>query len=130
MVALKRAAVVDADNPVAGDLFINQTGQLVLVDGPDAVAQHLRGRLRIFLGEWFLDERVGFPYFRDVFIKNPNHASILSSLRRTITGTPGISSVDELTMAVDASRRAVVSFRARLSDGGELAFGDFILGEF
>ena len=130
MVALKRAIVADADNPTAGDLFIDSTGQLVLVDGSDAVAQHLRGRLRIFLGEWFLDERIGFPYFRDVFIKNPNHASILSSLRRTITGTPGISGVDELTLSVNAARQAVVSFRAQLADGGDLDFGDFILGDF
>jgi hypothetical protein len=136
MSTLRRAHEIDADNPVEGDLYISTTGQLVLVgkDGVDRdleVRQHVRSRLRFFLGEWFLDERQGFPYFRDVFIKNPNRQSIVSSLRRTIRQTPGVAEVDELTLQVDEGRRASVSFRAILEDSAiPLVFEDFILGEF
>jgi hypothetical protein len=133
---LRRALEIDADNPVEGDLFIDPRGQLVLVgDVAETrdleVRQHVRGRLRLFLGEWFLDQRQGFPYFRDVFIKNPNRQSIISSLRRTIRQTPGVAQVDELTLRVDPDRQARVDFRALLEDSAiPLDFEDFILGEF
>lgn len=132
MSTLRRALVVDADNPVAGDLYIDPTGQLVLTTGSDAVRQHVRSRLRFFLGEWFLDARQGFPYYRDVFRKNPNRQAVISALRRTVRETPGIAEVDELTLEIDAGRNARVSFRAILEDPAEdpLVFEDFILAEF
>lgn len=131
MTTLRRALETDGDNPVAGDIYISVTGQFELLTGGDEVRQHVRDRLRFFLGEWFLDARQGFPYFRDVFIKSPNRQSIISSLRRTIRLTPGVATVDELTLDVSADRVATVSFRAILDDSGApLVFSDFILGEF
>lgn len=136
MTTLRRAMAIDADNPVEGDLYISTTGQLVFTRGEPQtrdleVRQHVRGRLRMFLAEWFLDARRGFPYFRDVFIKGPNHPSILASMRRTIRETPGVDHVDRLTLAVDSDRRARIDFRAILSDSGAvLLFEDFIIGEF
>jgi len=129
---LARTVDVDADNPVEGDLYINPRGQLGFIEGTQAVRQHVRSRLRFFLGEWFLDERQGFPYFRDVLVKNPNRQSIISSLRRTIRETPGVAQVDELVLTVDADRSARVSFRAILEEEGAdpLDFEDFILTEF
>ena len=121
---------VDADNPVEGDLRLT-ANQITFVEGVDAIAQHLRNRLRFFLGEWFLDQRQGFPYFRDVFIKNPNRPAILSLLRRTIRETPGIVSVDELTLSISPARVATVDFKAALDGTDEpLVFTDFVIGDF
>lgn len=132
MSTLARAEIVDADNPVAGDLFISQNGTFVFVSGPRAIRQHVRSRLRFFLGDWFLDERQGFPWFRDVLRKNPDRQSIVSALRRTIRQTPGIAQVDELVLEVDESRNATVSFRAILDDptADPIDFEDFVLTEF
>lgn len=131
MSTLGRALETDADNPVEGDLFLSSTGQFVLYVDAQAVRQNVRDRLRLFLGEWFLDARLGFPYFRDVFIKNPNQQSIISSLRRTIRGTAGVSQVDDLVLTLASSRKATVDFSARLDDFTEpLVFEAFILGEF
>lgn len=132
MSTLRRALVVDADNPVEGDLYISTRGQFVLATGGDAVRQHVRSRLRFFLGDWFLDERQGFPYYRDVFRKNPNRQAVISALRRTVRETPGIAEVDELTLSIEADRSARVDFRAILDDPAEdpLVFEDFILTEF
>jgi len=136
MTTLRRVMTIDDDNPVEGDLWLSPTGQSELIgdaaaNRPLEVQQAIRGRLRFFLGEWFLDARQGFPYFRDVFIKSPNHASIVSSLRRTIVTTAGVSFVDRLTLSVGADRTANVSFRAFIADVSEpLVFEDFILGAF
>lgn len=89
-----------------------------LVTGADAVAQKIGVRLRLFRGEWFLDERVGVPYYEQVLVKNPNLVAIRSLFRRAIATTPGVEEVTSLDLTVDtAQRRAEVSFRARANDG-------------
>lgn len=123
---------VDSENPNLGDLRLD-AGQLSLTDPGSAIAvrQHLQNRLRFFLGEWFLDARQGLPYFRDVFVKNPNSQTIRSVFRRTILETPGISAVENLELTIASDRTASISFDARLDQGGDpLVFSDFILGEF
>lgn len=127
---LELAQAVDAENPDAGDLRLTN-GQLTLTAGNDAVKQHLINRLRIFLGEWFLDRRVGIPYFKSVLVKNPDRPAVRSIFRRTIRETPGITAVDELLLSIGSDRSARLDFRAPLDQSGEeLVFREFILGEF
>jgi len=76
-----------------GELDLS-SGDLQFVTGADAVAQHLRIRLRFFLGEWFLDTRVGIPYFSVFFIKQPNLAAIEAIYRRAIQTVPGVDSLE------------------------------------
>ncbi len=45
----------------AGDLSI-AGGDLQLIDGVDAVMQHVRIRFRTIQGEWFADVNAGFPH--------------------------------------------------------------------
>lgn len=118
---------IDAENPIEGDLQLTD-GQLTLVTGDDAIDQHLRNRLRFFLGEWFLDTRQGLPYFQSVFVKNPNRPAVRSAFRRTIRETPGIVAVTKLQINIAADRSASIDFVATLDRSGEpLVFRDFIL---
>lgn len=118
---------IDAENPIEGDLRLTD-GQLTLVEGDDAIDQHLRNRLRFFLGEWFLDTRQGLPYFQSVFVKNPNRPAVRSAFRRTIRETPGIVAVTELQLTINADRSTQVDFVATLDrSGAQLVFRNFIL---
>lgn len=128
---LELAAVTDAENPIAGDLKLTN-GQLSLVDGTEAIAQHLRNRLRFFLGEWFLDQRQGLPFFREIFVKNPDRQVIRTIFRRTIRETPGIATMARFELTIDTTRSARLTFVALLDEPGAdpLEFSDFILGEF
>lgn len=127
MADLALVVTTDADNPVEGDLML-VNGDFVLVRGLDAIEQHLRVRLRFFLGEWFLDEREGVPFFRDIFVKNPNVSLITAELRRVVTSTPGVSSCEQLTVDIDAgARRATVTIRATTDTGESLVFDAFDL---
>lgn len=102
-----------------------ENGEIVLVTSDEAIEQHLRIRLRQFLGEWFLDTREGVPYFRDVFVKNPNPAVLKSIFRQTIENTPGVSSVDEVKIDLNrATRSAALTFRATLDTGATLDFSE------
>lgn len=100
------------------DLAIGANGDLSLVTGRDAIAQHLSVRLRTFRGEWRLDERVGLPYFQSILVKAPNMAVVRSIYRRAILSTPGVTSLEGLTVSLDYLTRTLsVSFRAQTTDG-------------
>lgn len=102
--------------------------RLNLVTGDDAVAQQVLIRLKLFLGEWFLDERVGIPYFRDILVRNPNLDLIRSIYKKTLLDTPGVASVESVTLDIDtASRTLTLSFSATLDSGGTLTYDPFIL---
>ncbi len=122
-------AVVDADNPVEGDINLT-AGQITLVEDNAAIRQHLTNRLRFFLGEWFLDVRQGIPFFEKILIKGVNPSVVRSIFRRVIRTTPGVSEVERLTLSIAPDREASVSFRALLDDSDEpLVFEDLVIGD-
>lgn len=90
--------------------------------GAEAIEQRLRNRLRFFLAEWFLDARLGVPYFRDVLVKNPDLDLVRSIIRRVILGTPGVASLRKFDVELDrlARRLDVTDFEAILDDGSPL----------
>lgn len=106
------------DLKLQGDDLAIEKGDLVLVDGREAISQHLRLRLSMFKGEWFLDQRVGIPYFQSILVKNPNLAVVRGIYSKAITTTPGVTAVDKLEVILDHdTRRLRVSFTAQTSDG-------------
>jgi len=119
------------------DLALNEEGDLLLTDnslavveGDDAIVQHLAIRLQFFLGEWFLDTRLGVPYFNQVLIKNPNLVVVRGLFRQVILTTPGVDTIEEFELDFDqAARKLTVTFTVRKStDGGLLDFSrEFII---
>jgi hypothetical protein len=121
-VADLQLSTVDDDLDLTGE-------QLSIVDGDDAIIQHLLIRLRFFTGEWFLDTRVGLPYYDSILVKNPDLVFIRSLFRKAIIKTPGIAGIDSLTTAYDGTtRKLTVSFSAVKDDGEVLDFSkEFII---
>lgn len=114
----------------SGDLeLIN--GNVSLTEGVEVVVQNLRIRLKTFLGEWFLDQRVGLPYFQNILVKNPNLPVIQTILRKAILETEGMDSVTEFNFNFDtATRQLSVSFQGKTKDLDTFIFEfqEFILG--
>jgi hypothetical protein len=110
------------DNPIAHDLFLDETGQLVLfaADDVDAIAQQLRIRFKFFKGEWFLDRRQGIPYFDKVLIKNPSTSILEAIFRRTILDTPGVESLESFRMTLDRPTRILTMDFVAATDTGEV----------
>ncbi len=109
-----------------GDWDLSARGLTLTRDLPTYTAQKLRGRLQFFRGEWFLDQRIGFPWNQSVFsIKNPDLRSIRQLLRRTILSVPSVENVDRAEASLDAASRVLsLSFAARLNDGSTLLAGE------
>lgn len=129
-----------SSNPSAGstisDLALDLlTGDLEfpprLIYGAEAIAQRIRVRFKWFFEEWFLDQRQGIPYYRDILIKNPDPVLISFIFRRALLTTPGVVSVSKFNASLNKStRHLTVNFEATLSDNGILTADaePFILG--
>lgn len=105
---------------------------LSLLTGYDAIAQHLQIRLRTFLGEWFLDQRIGMPYFEEFLVKNPNKLVLDSRIRECVLETPGIIAVGAIDYELTgATRSLAVSFTATLQSGDDFSFtfSELIIGD-
>lgn len=100
-----------------GDLDL-KNGSPYFIDGPAYIRQKLSARFRFFLGEWFLNQLEGVPYYRDVFVANPNTDVIASLFKRVILTCPGVLSIASYKMNFDPVARSMTfSFQA-VVDGG------------
>lgn len=109
---------------VTGDLRLD-AGSLVVVDGADALAQRIRCRVRLWLGEWFADTSIGVPWQQILGTKNAQSFAE-ATLRRVVATCPGVSHVDAFSFAFDGPRRAAaVGFRVTATDGTVVEDGGF-----
>lgn len=107
----------DRNSAYYNDLVI-EDGDLVLTSGEEAVEQRVRQYLSTFLGEWFLDTRVGVPWFQQIMIKNFDPVVVDSILKTTILNVPGIEELSYFDIDIDSSTREMtLSFKARCDDG-------------
>lgn len=118
-------------NPIKGDLYLDDTGDVLFDEGADAIVQHLRARFRTWRGEVFTDLRIGFPWREDVLKKGVDLVKIRALAERTIATTPGIAEVNLVQLDHGrAARTLAIRFRARTTEGAEINsedYGPFVL---
>jgi hypothetical protein len=114
---------LDSDHDLAIE---NDT--LVLVDGIDAIRQELDIALQFFLNEWFLDTRLGLPYYEKILGKKPRINVIKGVFRDAILQVNGVNSIFDLNIDFSAATRILsVEFRAGTVEG-ELTYNkEFIV---
>ena len=118
------------------DLKLDSTGDLDLskgtpmfVDGKDAIAQKILIRLRFFKGEWFLDKRLGVPYFQQIFLKGARLAVIAALLRKAISSTPGVVSLPTFSVSLDSRTRVLTTSFTATTSLGDVSFTDLFIVE-
>ncbi len=87
--------MVDIKLKPDGDIDVLPTGDITLTD---SVVQAVVIRLRWIYQEWRFGPQYGFPWFEEVFVKNPNFVKIKSLLRNEIVQVDGVTdaSVDDV----------------------------------
>lgn len=85
-----------------GDLHIGAEGDVATTG---SVVQAVKIRLKWVLGEWRLSPALGFPYYEEVFVKNPNLVKIKSFLRDLIMQVDGVTDVASVEIETDAKTR-------------------------
>lgn len=73
-------------------------------NSPDGVAQAVVTRLKLWLGEWFIDMTEGTPYQQAILGKGKQE-SIEPALRERILETPGVTELVHFEMRHDANER-------------------------
>jgi hypothetical protein len=118
---------LDADNPIENDLrLIN--GHLNFFDGTDAIKQKVKERLLFFQGDWYLDQKLGVPYWTEVFVSNPDISRLRSLFRQVVVTTPGIGSLDALEVSFDKANRSIsIEFNATTDDGQQFSSAPFVV---
>lgn len=114
--------------PVIGDLQLSADGRDILLTSGAAMAlQQIRVGAQIWAGTIAWDPDAGLPMLGTILVKGPDFRVISQVFRRFLLATPGVVSVDELTVSLDrAARRLSVRFRVTCEDGAsasdEVAF--------
>lgn len=85
-----------------GDLAIGETGDISVTQ---SVVQAVSIRLKWVLGEWRLGPAMGFPYFEEVFVKNPNLTKIKYLLRDMVMEVDGVTNVGDVDITADPKTR-------------------------
>lgn len=104
----------------AGDLAL-ESGDLVTVSGVEEIAQRLRIRLRLFRGEWLLDEAAGVPYWEQILGHKLSRAALLTIIRDQILACPGVLDVLSLDASQGAGSRDVRLAFTASTEAGEVS---------
>jgi hypothetical protein len=95
-----------------------ENNNLVIIEGADEVGQRLKTNLKLFQGEWFLNQTIGVPYFQEIFRKGISPDRIAAFFKREILITPGVIQLLEYDQQIDAATRLLtISFKAQVSNG-------------
>jgi hypothetical protein len=116
---------LDISQPYYKDIFVSN-GDLTLTSdvtpnnlaSTNPVLQDILQRLSFFLGEWFLDNTQGVPYFQQILVKNPDQSKIDAIFQNIILGTPGVVQLSSYTFTPKTAIRVLtVAFSCITTSG-------------
>lgn len=132
MTTMRLTLTSDPSNPVVGDLYLGETGQLEFVGATTDMAdraldvlQRVRSRLLLIRGEWYLDQRQGTPWREAVFSRGVTEDVVRRMVRAAALATPGVSSVERVEATIDkATRLATVRLEVTTDEGQRVTSDD------
>lgn len=106
-----------------GDLVINKSGNLEMVDGKDEVAQSVEMILTTNEGEWFLNEEFGLDY-DTLTSKGQTPKDIKYLIREAVYKDERIEEVVFTKLDIDSSKRHIdVALKLKTDDNQVLELG-------
>ena len=102
---LSTDAVVNGEFVPGGDYTFGHGAEDFFINVPDAPAQHALTRLRLELGEWFLDRREGTPWQTRVLGKYRENTRD-PVIRYRVQGAFGVKEVLEYSSNLERETRA------------------------
>ncbi len=122
--------------------FDNAVKDIELLDGDlkltsddsitEGIRQDVTARLQTFQGEYFLDDSgttVGVPWIQEIFSVKPlSSAKAHRIISSQIIETPGIATVDSLTISFETTNRALIVDWIALTDAGVLIKDNIQIG--
>lgn len=81
------------------------TRSLVVVDEIVALKEHIQQKYSMFLGEYFLDTRLGIPYYENILIKQYSAFNVETILKRVLFNIDEVYSIDSFVLDFETSER-------------------------
>ncbi|MDX7880444.1 hypothetical protein [Acinetobacter nosocomialis] len=107
-----------------GDYVFGSGKNDFLVNSPEAVAQAILTRLKLWLGEWFADTSDGTGWNQSIVGKQSKNLYELT-LHQRVLETPGVKSIVDFQSALDSdTRRLTVSMTVNTIFGEASLNGD------
>lgn len=109
--------------PAYGDVVMRDGDVLLTAPtqtgGTDATLQLVCTRLRLFLGEWFLNTSDGVGYLQILSTKTADASDLDAAVKNTILGTPGVVALTQYQgSAFCAQRLYKITFTIVTATGG------------
>ena len=101
----------------SGDIAIGETADISLTH---SIRQEVKILLRWFFAEWRFAPDLGFPYFEDVFVKNPDTSAIARIVRTEGAKADGVKEIRDVRVTVDSKTRSAVIKFSIITDYGSL----------
>lgn len=86
-----------------GDIKVSALGD---ISTTESVKQAVMIRLRWIYNEWRLGPELGFPWFEEVFVKNPNTVKIRQLIRDEIMKVDEVTAAEVNSVTYDRAKRA------------------------
>lgn len=86
-----------------GDIKVSALGD---ISTTESVKQAVMIRLRWIYNEWRLGPELGFPWFEEVFVKNPNTVKIRQLIRDEIMKVDEVTAAEVNSVTYDRGKRA------------------------
>lgn len=99
-----------------GDIAVAKDGDITITE---SICQAVKIRLKWIYEEWRLGPDLGFDWFEDVFVKNPNIDNIKQLIRNEILQVDGVKDA-EVTSVEYKSRERKVRFACSFTVGEEI----------
>lgn len=95
-----------------GDMAV-ANGDRTTVAGAAAVAQAVKIKVRIFLGEIFLNQALGVDYLNKILIKNPDPNVVRDEIRARLVSIADVTEVIGAQLIQNPDRSASISYQIR-----------------
>ena len=95
------------------DLYLDASNNLVVARDARAIGEHVKQRLKMFAGEWFLDTTAGLPWLprpgQFAIFDRPYQAGQSEALiKAEIFDTPGVVAIEQFEARVDRATRGLI----------------------
>jgi len=105
-------------DPNTHDVVVSNFTLATTQDKADLITQRLKIKLLWFMGEWFLDENYGIPYFQEIFIKGIDLNDIDDIFKDAIANEDGVLDLLEYSSEFNNSTRELtVRSKIRIESG-------------
>lgn len=97
------------------DLFLDSTthdllivnSDLTMADGAERVRQQIDIKLKLWAGEWFLDNDFGTPYLESILGKQISLAGAVAAIKASILEIDGIDAITRFEFVFNRSTRSL-----------------------